>query len=297
MEARAGTAPPGAVLIYHPRMQGSLRLWLWICTIEFILIVFCAHELSLLGDGHVHAYFLDIGQGDSALLVSPSGKQVLIDGGPDNSAVGQLAKHLPFFDRTIELMVLTHPDLDHIAAFPEILRRYEVKRVLFTGTVKKASRYEEILTLLKEKHIPVFLADPTKDIDMGDGLVLDVLWPNPGLLGKELKKTNDSAIVLRALYKEHSIFFSADIERSAESAILASGAPMNADVLKVPHHGSRTSSSTGMLLAIDPDLGVISAGQNNSYGHPHPDVVERYHHFGIPLRVTKDEGTIGLNFE
>lgn len=278
-------------------MPSHNRLWLWICGIELILIVFCAHELSLLGDGKLHAYFLDVGQGDSALLVSPSGKQIIIDGGPDNSAVGQMAKHIPFFDRRIELLVLTHPDLDHIAAFPDILRRYEVDRVLFTGTAKKASRYEEILALLKEKHIPVFLADPAKDIDMGDGLTLDILWPNAGLLGKELKKTNDSAIVLRALYKEHSIFFSADIERAAERNILASGRQMDSDILKVPHHGSRTSSSTGLLLAVSPNLGVISAGQDNSYKHPHPDVVDRYRQFGIPLRVTKDEGTVGLTFE
>ncbi len=275
---------------------GHQRLWLSIAAVELILILFCIHELSLLGDGHLHVYFLDVGQGDSSLIVSPSGKQIVIDGGPGDATVGHLGRLMPFLDRKIELLVLTHPDLDHIAALPQILRRYDVERVLMTGVKKKSVRYEEILALIKARHIPVFLADPAKDIDMGDGLKLDILWPPPGMLGKEIKDTNNTAIVLRALFRDYAVFFSADIERAAEESIIESKQVMRADVLKVPHHGSRTSSSTGFLLAVDPDLAVISAGKDNSYKHPHPDVLLRYEHFGISVRVTKDEGTVSLTF-
>lgn len=259
-----------------------------------ILSSLLLRETSLLPDGHLHADILDVGQGDSILLTSPSGSQILIDGGPDLSALERLAEHMPFFDRNIELLVLTHTDLDHIAAFPEVLRRYRIERILLTGIETDQARYEAVLQEIFGKNIPVLLADPTEDIKFEDGLTLDIVWPPASTFGSRPKKTNDTSIVMRVLYRTGSILLTGDIERDAEEEILATGADVRSDILKVPHHGSKTSSSTGFLLAVDPGLALISLGKENSYGHPHSSVLDRYRASGIQVRRTDEEGTLSL---
>lgn len=260
--------------------------------IPLIFVLLLGREVLLQPDGNLHAYFFDIGQGDAALLVSPSGKQIVIDGGPDLSLLQHLGRTMPFLDRRIELLVLSHPNLDHLAAFPEILERYQVERVLLAGSEFPLPRYDAIIAKIEEQGISVIIADPEKDIDLGDGLLLDIAWPPVGFVPPD--DINDASIVMRALYKDHAILFTGDIEELGENLLLQTGAEIDSDIIKVPHHGSKTSSSTGFLLAVTPDLAVISASRENSYGHPHPEVVERYRHFGILVRITAEEGTVHL---
>ncbi len=254
------------------------------------------HELMLMPDGRLHIYFMDVGQGDSALIITPSGKQIIIDGGPaEGSALAEISKHMPFFDRTIDMLVLSHPHLDHLFAFPEILRRYRVGRVLMTGEQATLPRYQEFLGLIKEQRIPILLADPTKDIDFGDGITLDIVWPKPNLFGST-SDGNNTSVMLRILTASGSIFFSGDAEEPEERAALISGADLSATILKVGHHGSKTSSGTGFLLAIQPSTGVISAGKKNQFGHPHAVILNRFKGLGIPLRATAWEGMIEVEF-
>ncbi|MDB4978906.1 MAG: metallo-beta-lactamase family protein [Candidatus Peribacteria bacterium] len=257
---------------------------------------FGGYQISLLPDGKLHAYFLDVGQGDSIFLVSPSGKQILVDGGPDLSTLEQMAKHMPFFDKSIDLVILTHPDKDHISAFPEVLKRYNVKQVMLTGVEHSIGQYDAFIDAISRQQIPVLLADPKKDIRIGDGLVLDIIWPNAATMDPHTV-TNATSIVMRVLYKQHSILLTGDIEKVTENQILATGAYIHSDILKVAHHGSKTSSSTGFLLAVSPQLAVISVGKDNQFGHPSPSVITRYAAMHIPVRTTMDEGTIGIVLE
>lgn len=266
------------IVILVCMVAGGLLLW---------------HERIHGGDGTLRAYMFDVGQGDGLLLVSPSGKQIVLDGGPDLSMLRHLGKELPFFDRTIELLVLSHPHYDHLAAFPEILKRYKVERVLITGTRYDSHAYESFLSLVRRENAQVTLADPAGDIDMGDGLKLDVLWPREGLLGKS-GDANNTSVVVRAAFGSGSILFTGDMEVPEEEDVLQSGQDIRADILKVAHHGSKTSSSTGFLLAVDPELALVSVAKVNTYGHPSPSVVERLKHFGIETRMTMEEGTICL---
>jgi len=274
----------------------SSRHWLLVYAALIVLSILVVRELSLLPDGKLHVHFLDVGQGDAIFLVSPSGKQILIDGGPDLAVLEHIGRYMPFLDRTIELLVLTHPDADHITGLPEVLRRYEVERVLFSGAQHTSGRYDAFLTHLLEKEIPLIEANPGEDIDLGDGLVLDVIWPMPGVFGTAPKNANDLSVVLRVLYGDTAILLPGDIEEEAEIAILASGVDLESTILKVPHHGSRTSSSTGFLLAVDPEFAIISAGRDNQFGHPHSDVLDRYKRLGISVRTTVEEGVISLIF-
>lgn len=239
-------------------------------------------------------YVFDVGQGDALMLVSPTGKQVVIDGGPDRTMLIRLGQAMPFFDRTIELLVLTHPDADHVTALPEVLRRYRVERILLTGVKHDSRIYADFLRMTEAEGAQILLADPGLDIDLGDEVILDVVWPPPGQLGKTPKQSNDTSVVLRVFAGNKSVLLTGDIEEKAETAILASGADLDADILKSPHHGSRTSSSTGFLLAVSPELVLISVGRNNKFGHPHPWVTRRYQTLGIPYRTTAEEGTIAI---
>lgn len=263
-----------------------------------LLTYFLFHEYQKLPDGRLHIYIMDIGQGDSSLIVTPSGKQIIIDGGRDGATLAELPRHISFFDRTIDLLVLTHPELDHIAAFPEILRRYKVGGVLMTGVQAGLPLYTDFLTLIKEQKIPIYIADPAKDLDMGDGVVLDVVWPKPTLFGQKYgDKLNDTSVVFRLMRNgEPFALFTGDLEEKGENELLQTGADLRAPLLKAGHHGSKTSSSTGFLLAVSPKEVGISAGKDNSYGHPHAMVTGRYQKFGIPYRLTATEGTLTFRY-
>ena len=242
----------------------------------------------------MHAHILDVGQGDSILLVSPRGAQVLIDGGPDMGTLEEIGRLMPFFDRTIEILVLTHPNTDHLMAFPELFRRYRIGRILLSGARYNLPPYDAILTEVLRQKIPVIIADPEEDIALDDGLILDVLWPPREWFGAPLREVNDASVVLLARYGTGSILLTGDMEARSERAILASGADVKTMILKVAHHGSRTSSSTGFLLAAQPRVAAISLGKGNRYGHPHPSITERFRGFRIPVQRTDLEGTISF---
>lgn len=235
----------------------------------------------------------DVGQGDG-LLVSAGGTQIVVDGGPDGSMLSHLGGTMPFFDRRIDLLVLSHPHMDHLQSFPELLRRYDVAAVLLTGADYANPRYEEFLTLLAREGAQVLVADPEVDLAVGPFSV-DVLWPPPRSFGVPMKDVNDDSVALRVTAPSgKTILFTGDMERGEEAAILRAGVDVSADILKVAHHGSRTSSSTGFLLAVRPSLAIASVAAENSYGLPDEDVLARYEALGIPLRMTMDEGTITI---
>lgn len=253
-------------------------------------------QLLLLAPSSFRVHVFDVRQGDSILLTSPSGKRILVDGGPDLSLTRHLAHALPFFDRTIDLLIITHPNADHLAALPHIIEHYNVRAILLPPIPSTLPIYREILAMIARKNSRTLSPNPDIDINLGDGVVLDVLWPTPSLRGEQLRNTNNASIVLRAVYGNNSVLLTGDIEEEAETAILASGADLHATMLKVAHHGSATSTSTGFLLASAPRTAIISAGKNNRYKHPRPSVVDRLLRYGITIATTAEMGTIIKEF-
>jgi competence protein ComEC len=152
-----------------------------------------------------------------------------------------------------------------------------------------------MLAEIRTRNTPTALADPRRDIDLGDGVVLDILWPPPGLLGARVSrsKLNDTSVMLRVTHGTGSILITGDTEERSERALLATRQNLRADILVVPHHGSKTSSSTGFLLAVRPSLAIVSAGRGNPYGHPHPAILARYRALGIQMRMTAS-GTVAI---
>lgn len=227
-----------------------------------------------LPDDNFHVYFLDIGQGDSIMIKTPENHQILLDGGPKNYVLQQLDGVMPFFDKKIDLVVLTHPHADHVDGLVEVLKRYEVGAILMTGVDYPSPNYDEFLKVASSKNIQTFIANNNLDFRFGE-VVLDILYPEKQMLGKTIKNLNNSSIVTKVSYKGKQILLTGDMELEEENLLIETGLNLKADVLKVGHHGSRTSTSKIFLNLVKPEIAVIQSGEGNSFGHPHKETLDK----------------------
>ena len=244
--------------------------------------------------GELKVSFLNIGQGDSTLIVAPDKSKILIDGGPDERVLGELAAELPFYDRELDLVILTHPHADHLDGLLPVLARYNVKKVLITGVVHTSSNYIKFLETLKAKSIPVEVAIAGKRFRFGEASI-EILWPNKDLSGERVSGganesggLNDTSVVAMLEYKKIRFLLTGDAGFDVETRLIASQnnvetqnfASLRADVLKVGHHGSAYASSAEFLAAVGPEYAVASAGKNNRYGHPSRRMLRRLERAG-----------------
>ena len=227
-------------------------------------------------DGKLHVYFFDVGQGDSALIVTPGGRQVLVDGGPEaGSAIGALAQALPAGDRGLDLVVLTHLDADHSRGLLEVLAKYRLGAVLTGPDGQTSPMYPRWQAALQREKLDVVPVWQPYRIDLEPGISLEVVNPPPEPIGGTWEEENNNSLVLRLVYGRVSFLLAADIEAEAEDYLVGHAPPLASVVLKVPHHGSKTSTTQGFLDHVDPTVAVISSGETNRYGHPHQEVVAR----------------------
>ena len=240
--------------------------------IAAILVSFLAATMP---DNNLHISFLDVGQGE-AILIQKGSQQVLIDGGPSPQAIGLgLGKKIPFWDRTIELVVSTHPSADHVTGLVEVLNRYTVRQVLYPDLAFESDIYDEWLRVVQEKDIKYTFAQAGQQVNLGDGVVIEVLNPqNPPLTDTESDVDNNAAI-LRLSMGKVSFLLTADMMWQGEFKLVTHRANLSSTILKVGHHGSNTSTTPEFLAVVNPQLAVISVGADNTYGHPTPEVIAR----------------------
>lgn len=225
-------------------------------------------------DGKLHVYFLDIGQGDGIFIQMPSGQQVLIDGGSNPARLmAELSEVMPFWDRTIDLAIITHPDWDHIGGQIELPERYALKQAIISETVHAHMDTRPWLDALGTAGVRAEGLRQGGWLDLGDGVALWALWPSPYMQGIYAADKNEQSLVLKLVYGEFSVLLTGDIGRDSEAQLLHMGQPIGAQVLKVGHHGSASSSIPSFLEAVGAKVAVIQVGMN-SYGHPHPQVLE-----------------------
>jgi competence protein ComEC len=219
--------------------------------------------------------FFDVGQGDAIFIKTPNGRQVLIDGGPDRTVLEKLNQVMPFYDRDIDLIILTHPETDHLTGLVEVLEYYQVGHILTSGIKKDTIVYQKWQDLVKEKNIPLTIAQAGQKVILQNEVILEILWPEQSLIKSFTKKPNNVSVVSRLAYRQAEILLTGDIEKEIERQLLNQGWHLESDILKIPHHGSKTSSSYHFINAVNPQIAVISVGANNRYGHPHAVVLER----------------------
>jgi competence protein ComEC len=227
-------------------------------------------------DDNLHVSFLDVGQGDAILIQTPNGQDILIDGGPDPQKINlELSKKLPFWDRTIDLVVCTQPHADHVTGLVEVLQRYKVKQVLEPGVSYHSSIYQEWCNFVEDKGIEYNIARTGQEIDLGSGIEMEVLNPPEGLWDGTSNDVDNNGVVLRLSWGKVSFLFTADIREEAEFELIGHRANLRSTVLKVAHHGSETSTTWQFLAAVDPEVAMICVGANNTFGHPDSEVLER----------------------
>lgn len=277
--------------------QFTLKIWgqiyFFICTTIILVII----SFYYVPDQKVHIYFLDVGQGDSIFLKTPKNQNIIIDGGPDTKVLEELGKVMFFMDRTIDLMILTHPHSDHIRGLIEILKRYKVKNVMFTGISSDSADYHEFIKIIKDKNINIIFPDDEVDLYLGDQTFIDILYPFESLFGQNIENLNNSSIALKIIYKDHKILLTGDDEAPIESEILENGSDIHSDIFKAGHHGSRTANTSAFLKAVKPQKIGIQCGIGNSFGHPHFEILSRLSELGISDIKRNDlDGRIEYSF-
>lgn len=234
--------------------------------------------------------FLDVGQGDAVLVESPEGVQLLIDGGRDRSVVRELPLIIGPLDRSIDMVLATHPDADHIGGLPEVFSRYRIGYYLAPGIIHDTPQVARLAEAVTAEGVVPLAARRGMRIHLGKDVYADLLYPDHDV---RQGATNAGSVVMKIVYGDTSFMLTGDAPVSVEEYLVTlDGDALDSDVLKAGHHGSRTSTSAGWLSAVTPDTVVISAGKDNSYGHPHEEVVIRIQGSGAALVSTITEGTM-----
>jgi competence protein ComEC len=237
--------------------------------------------------------FLNIGQGDSIFIDAPSGRQVLIDGGPDSSVLRALGAVMPWYDRSIDIVIPTHPDKDHIAGLIDVLQRYDVRYLLQSsvqGSTPTWNTLESTIDFDKKRGLQVITAQRGEVIDLGSGAYLEVLSPDRLVPHVD---TNTGCVVTKLVYGNTSFMLTCDMPQDVEQYLVyLDGSDLQSTVLKAGHHGSKTSSLPLFVGTVNPQYAVFSRGCNNQYGFPHPETIATMKSFNIPLEDTCKQGTV-----
>lgn len=238
--------------------------------------------------------FFDVGQGDSIFIETPEKQQILIDGGPSSVILEKLAQEMPFYDKTIDLIILTHPEHDHIRGLFDVLERYEVENILWTGVINNTNEYKEWIRLIKNEGADIKIAQAGQEITLSESIFIDILYPFENLDNKEIKQTNDTSIVARLVFNDVSFLFTGDISKKIELELVERKSKLKSRVLKVGHHGSKTSSHHDFLEMVSAEIGIIQCGKDNRYGHPYEEVLSRLEESDIDILRTDEKGDIKI---
>lgn len=237
--------------------------------------------------------FLDIGQGDAIFIEAPNGTQMLIDAGRDTAVLNELGRSMSFFDRSIDVVLVTHPDQDHIGGIPAVLENYEVGKFIDSFADTESSTYDEMNRRVLDEGAEYFVGvrGMLITLDQENGVYFHILHPEPDEFA--VTETNDLSIIGKLVYGDTSFMLTGDAGKAQEAMLYATdGEYLHSSVLKAGHHGSKTSSSAAFVKIVDSTYAVISAGKDNSYGHPHKEVIDTLEKENIEILSTAEQGTI-----
>lgn len=237
---------------------------------------------------------LNVGQGDALYIEGPTGIQVVVDAGPDDSVLRELPGVMPLYDRSLDAVIETHPDADHIAGFADLLRRYAVGAFIEPGIEKNTVVAEKIEQEIGDEKIPRIVARRGMWLDLGGGATLQILFPDYNVTHIDPKLDNDGGIVARVVYGQTSVLLTADTSSAVEEHLMAVYAKtgLQSTILKVGHHGSRFSTEDSFVNEVAPQIALISVGAHNTYGHPTQRVLETLTAHHVETLRTDERGTI-----
>jgi len=254
------------------------------------LILWPNLQLLKYSSDELQVIFLDIGQGDAMLIKTPQNNYGLIDSGPNNNIINALGKYIPSYVSTLDFVILTHPDKDHVEGFIELSKRFKINNLFINKIYKDNGLVTSLKESLEVNRIKQLSLFSVNDFTY-DGLNFEIIWPNNN---RDLKflDSNDTSISLLIEYKNLGILTLGDISDTFEESLLEKLKDKDIDILKVSHHGSKTSSSEKFIASIKPKISIISASKDNNYGHPAESVVETLSKSGSLIYKTYENGSI-----
>ncbi len=270
----------------HIKRNLTVYFLLFLITLNIVIY----SSISYTDSSKMTVTFLDVGQGDAIFVKSPDGRQLLVDGGPDGSVLRALGQVMPFYDRSIDVVLATHADQDHIGGLVEVLKRFKVDLLIRSNTTSTSAVYVELQNLVKEKNIKEEIITTPEVLDLGEGVEFDILFPTQNTANWE---TNDASIVGKLVYGKNSFLLTGDSPQKIEKYLVDRyGSFLKSDVLKAGHHGSKNSSSKIFVGTVLPTYTVISAGLNNRYGHPSPEAMAIFKNLKEIILQTLGGGSI-----
>ncbi len=237
--------------------------------------------------------FFDVGQGDSIMIDGGNNMQILIDGGDGNVILDKLGKYMPLLDRKIELVIMTHPDKDHMGGLVEVLKYYQVDQILETGIVCETAICQQWDNLIEEKNIPIKYAEFGQRIKLNDAEI-KILYPFENLNNQKVKDDNESSIVLRVDTENNSYLLTGDAGFDVENELTEKDINIETKILKIAHHGSKNATSNEFLRKVNPQKAIIPVGKN-SYGHPAEELLNRLKNMNIEFFRTDKRGDLIFN--
>ena len=257
------------------------------------IVIWCFVYLQENRNDDLKVVFLDVGQGDSIYIEAPNGKQMLLDAGSNSAILSKLSKVMPFGDKSIDVVIITNPDTDHMGGVVDILQNYKVDMILESGTHSDTVTYRTLSQLIVQNKIQKKFARKGMRLvlDNKQNIYFDILFPDRDVSTWE---RNDGSVVGKLVYGTSSFMLMGDATKYTELLIAYNENPqtLHSQVLKLGHHGSHTSSSLLWLEKVKPEIAIVSAGLNNRYGHPHKDVIQRLSDLGIAVFGTYEKGEI-----
>ncbi|PCI24483.1 hypothetical protein COB57_04770 [Candidatus Peregrinibacteria bacterium] len=235
-------------------------------------------------------HFFHITEGDAILIKTPSGKNILIDTGKNQITLNKIQKYNSMFQNTIDILFITHGDSDHIGGTASIANKMNIKSIVYSGANKPSRTFKNMEMQTKETPKNILFSNATWRIDQN--ILLETIAPLSNISYHDEHTNNDSLVFRLTFFNKKSILFTGDIEAETEKAILISGQDISADMLKVAHHGSKSSSIKTFIQNVSPKLAIIQAGKNNKFKHPHKETLKIFESFNIPTKITATSGDI-----
>jgi len=277
-------------------MKQYKKYLLYILVVSIFIVAFVIWYFIFISsrlNDYLKVVFLDVGQGDAIYIEAPNGRQMLIDGGPDAKLLASLSKVMPFADRSIDMIITTHADMDHIGGLPVLLDNYKVTSIIENGVISDTKISSSLEEKILKKKINKIIANRGMHIilDEDKNIYFDILFPDRNVSNMD---SNDGSIVGKLVYGKNSFMFTGDATLYTENLIEWNETEniLDSDILKLGHHGSKTSSSVLWLEKVSPEVAIISAGKNNRYGHPHKEILDRLYDLHIPFLSTAEKGNI-----
>lgn len=266
-----------------------MKIWRSIFGFLLLILVLLGIAISQLPDSNLHIIACDVGQGDAILAVYKN-IQILTDGGPDDSVLNCLGKHLPFWDRRIELVVSTHPDADHLTGLVGVIKRYNVDTILINPIDPGTQVYEALKSAVGSRGVGIINPDYGMKLRLGM-IYLDVLHPSRDF---ENTKTNNYSIVTILKYKEFEALLPGDVDQDIAGKIAEKWQTGTLEYIKVPHHGSKNGLTENLLKRVMPKVAVISVGKNNQWGFPNSEIIEMLEKYNVKILRTDEMGDIEI---